>query len=287
MRALLLVLPLFILTLLSSSGNAGDARPRQIAAVSDSEKLQRTTPNHETYRGYFSDLSEIAGRQNFAAIVDALRHQFDIVESVGLSARVLKFFHTVPIVVDELACLSSPSPKDHPDARNAACYGMAVPEPSQRTSHRVPTVWDYEKLQWSNPDAVDLALDAGRGVVMVRPIMLGASPGYAQQPVILHELLHAYHAKILPQGVQNPAVLLHYNLAKTNRFYPADAYLMTNEKEFFAVTASVFLYGKDSKEPFTRSNLKEKQPDYFNYLVWLFGFDPDGAPTASPIASAD
>jgi len=211
--------------------------------------------------------------------------QLDIVESVGLSPRVLKFFHTVPFVVDELACLSSP--KEYPDARNAACYGMAAPERSQRTSHRVSTVWDNEKLQWSNPDAVDLAVDTGRGVVMVRPITLGASSGYAQRPVILHELLHAYHAKILPQGIQNPAVLLHFDLAKTNQLYPAGAYLMTNEREFFAVTASVFLYGKDDQEPFTRSKLKEKQPDYFNYLVWLFGFNPDGVPGASPIASAD
>jgi hypothetical protein len=53
------------------------------------------------------------------------------------------------------------------------------------------------------------------------------------------------------------------------------------------VTASVFLYGKDGKEPFARANLKQKQPDYFKYLVWLFGFDPDRGPNASPVASAD
>jgi hypothetical protein len=124
------------------------------------------------------------------------------------------------------------------------------------------------------------------GVVLVRSIMLGVSSRQAQEPVILHELLHAYHAKIMPQGVENPAVLFHYNFAKSEKLYPDDAYLMTNEKEFFAVTASVFLYGKDGKEPFTRSKFKEKQPDYYQYLVWLFGFDPD-APSATPVASAD
>ena len=66
----------------------------------------------------------------------------------------------------------------------------------------------------------------------------------------------------------------------------AEAYLMTNQMEFFAVTASVFLYGKDSIEPFTRSKLKENQPDYFQYLVSLFEVDPDRAPSASPVASA-
>jgi hypothetical protein len=53
---------------------------------------------------------------------------------------------------------------------------------------------------------------------------------------------------------------------------------LTNEREFFALTASVFLYGKDGQ--LTRSDLKEKQPDYFKYLVGLFGFDPDGAAAA-------
>jgi hypothetical protein len=37
---------------------------------------------------------------------------------------------------------------------------------------------------------------------------------------------------------------------------------------FFAVTATIFLAGKDSAhEPFTRAKLKEQMPGYFNYLV--------------------
>jgi hypothetical protein len=69
-----------------------------------------------------------------------------------------------------------------------------------------------------------------------------------------------------------------------------------NHKEFFAVTASIFLSGKDSThEPNTRAALKEKMPDYYKYLVGLFGFDPDPslpdkpadpAPAATPVASA-
>jgi hypothetical protein len=229
--------------------------------------------NHESYRGYFSDLSKIAGRQDFRVMADALEHQLDLVESVGLSPRVLKFFHTVPIVVDEAACLDLP-----PNVLALACFGPAAPEHPQRRS-RAFTVWDSEKSQWTNPDAVDLAEDTNRGVVMVRPLPLDA-----HQPIMLHELLHAYHHNMMPQGVKNPEVLLHYDLAKSKQLYPADAYLMTNQKEFFAITASVFLYSKDGQ--FTRSNLKQKQPDYFRYLVWLFGFDPDSAPNASPIASA-
>jgi hypothetical protein len=60
-----------------------------------------------------------------------------------------------------------------------------------------------------------------------------------------------------------------------------------NHKEFFAVTASIFLSGKDSThEPNTRANLKEKMPDYYKYLVGLFGFDPDPTLPAAPAAPA-
>ena len=57
-----------------------------------------------------------------------------------------------------------------------------------------------------------------------------------------------------------------------------------NDSEFFAVTASIFLAGKELiHEPKTREALKEKLPDYYKYLVGVFGFDPD--PSKTPIAS--
>jgi hypothetical protein len=78
----------------------------------------------------------------------------------------------------------------------------------------------------------------------------------------------------MSRGPQNPDILFYYKKAKEDHAYPDDAYALINEREFFAVTASVFLYGKDG--PVTRENIKEKQSGYFKYLVWLFGFDPDG-----------
>jgi hypothetical protein len=82
----------------------------------------------------------------------------------------------------------------------AACYGLAVPE-RERHASRELTTWDTAKGGWSNPDIVDLAADAGRGVVMLRPAMLR----YAQDPVMLHELLHAYHARLMPNGLKTGA----------------------------------------------------------------------------------
>ena len=100
-------------------------------------------------------------------------------------------------------------------------------------------------------------------------------------------MLHAYHERMMPHGFKDAKVLLHYNVAKALSVYPDGVYLLTNEREFFAVTASVFLYGTETQEPFKRAKIKEKQPDYYKYLVWLFGFDPHRAPSAVPVASAN
>jgi hypothetical protein len=255
--------------LLPSVCNAGDVRAEK--AILNEGKASSTDAIEKKYRGYYLDLSKFAGRQDFAVISEALHQQIDIVESVGLSPRVLGYFHTVPIVANELSCLEK-------EFTAPACYGPAVPEHSEATSREM-TVWDGEKSQWINKDPVYLASDVEGGIVMVRPILKFDG----QNPVILHELLHAFHNRLMPQGFQNPGILVHYNLAKSKQLYPADAYLMIDQKEFFAVTASVFLYGKDDKEPFTREKLKEKQPDYYKYLVGLFEFDPD---RTIPVASA-
>jgi hypothetical protein len=271
MRALLPALLLSCFQLFPSSGNAGDTLPQ--ITVSENEKVKATNPSEEAYRGYVLHLSQIAGRKDFAEIANTLRHQVDIVESVGLSPRVIDFVHTVPIVADELACLEK-------ELSAAGCYDLTIRKPLERTKL---SVWDSEKSQWTNSDPVyPLASNTRDRVVYVRPsIKFGP-----QNPILLHEMLHAFHDQIMPQGFANQGVLFHYNLVKSKQLYPAEAYLLTNHMEFFAVTAAVFLYGKDAKEPFTRANLKEKQPDYFKYLVGLFGFDPDRAPSATPVASA-
>jgi hypothetical protein len=271
MRALLVSSLLSVLTLFSTPGHAGPVT-RQSQA-SDGEKIQPAEASYQTYRGYVYDLSENAGRQDSVAMADELRRQLDIVESVGLSPQVLNFFHKVPIVANEMGCLEK--------LAAAACYGANAPRRAQGS--RGFTVWDSQKAQWINSDAIALAEDTGSGIVMVRPSMMR----HAQDPVMLHEFLHAYHGQLLPNGFRNEGVLGHYNYAKSKQLYASDTYALTNEREFFAVTASIFLFGKDSgHEPFTRQSLKEKQPDYYKYLVGLFGVDPDRAVT-TPVASAD
>jgi hypothetical protein len=143
------------------------------------------------------------------------------------------------------------------------------------------TTWDEGKLRWSNPNFVDLAADAGPGVIILRPTMLK----YAEEPVLLHELLHAYHGKLMPQGFDNLGVRAYHADAMSKQVFGKEDYVMKNHREFFAVTASIFLSGmKSIQEPHTRAQLKEKLPKYYKYLVDLFGFDPEPS-TATPVAS--
>ncbi|MGA9092225.1 MAG: hypothetical protein WB420_24330 [Bradyrhizobium sp.] len=270
MRRLLLTSVVFIFSLAPHLAGAG---PRSLQV----EPPSAVPPGFETYRGYVFDLSENSDRKDSGAIADAFRHQLDVVESVGLSPKVLRFFHTVPIVASEMTCLD--------EGAGIACYGPVSPDRNRRESSSF-TTWDEGKLRWSNPNFVDLAADAGTGVIMVRPVMLK----HAEDPVLLHELLHAYHAKLMPQGFDNLGIKAYYADAMSKKAFGNDEYATKNHKEFFAVTASIFLAGKESMhEPKTRAQLKEKLPKYYKYLVELFGFDPDPEPAkATPVAeSAD
>jgi hypothetical protein len=255
-----------VVLMLSFAANFAGAGPRVIQVEPPAE----VPPGFESYRGYIYDLSENVDRKDKAAIVDLLQKQLDVVESVGLSPKVLQFFHTVPIVASEMACTDLGPP--------IACYTSVPPETSTART-RSFTVWDSKTMSWSNPNFVDLAADAGTGVIKLRPNMLK----YTEDPVILHELLHAYHNKLMGGGLENLGIRAMYAQAVSKNVMPKEEYAMTNPQEFFAVTASVFLAGKGTiSEPHTRAQLKEKMPKYYKFLVELFGFDPD--PSSTPVA---
>jgi hypothetical protein len=270
MRALSLVFVFSASALLPSSLLAGDASPHRCPIVTVKPVIGDANPNRETYRGYYSDLSAVADRKDFPELAVGLRHQIDIVENSELSPRVLQFFQTIPIVVDDFACVGNmrePASGDPKPIMASACYNRNVPE-NMRDKHGF--------------DPVTRAKAQGTGTMMVRPTTLVDQN--RERPVLLHELFHAYHDHILPDGFANPAALSWFKQATDKHLYPADQYLMTNGKEFFAVTTSVFLLGKDGL--LDRAKIREVQPDYYKYLVWLFEFDPDRASGVSPVALA-
>ena len=87
MRGLLLGSMISIVMLIPGSGNAGP-RALQVDA-SNIDQPSSGASNYDTYRGYVFDLSENSERKDVSAIADTLRHQLDVVESVGLSPKVL------------------------------------------------------------------------------------------------------------------------------------------------------------------------------------------------------
>ncbi|TCU78310.1 hypothetical protein EDE08_10189 [Bradyrhizobium sp. R2.2-H] len=239
----------------------------------DANAAPSLPPGFQGYRGYMFDLSENSDRKDVDKLADNLKQQIDAVEAAGLSPRVLRFFRTVPIIASELACLD--------EGAATACYGRVAPNVERRVP-RTLTVWDHDKQRWTNPNAVDLAVDSGLGVIMLRPDMMR----YEKEAVLLHELLHAYHARLLPDGYANKGVITYYALAKSKDMLPKDSYAMKNPMEFFAVTASIFLAGKSEfHDPKSREALKEKMPDYYKYLVGVFGFDPEPTASNGPVAS--
>jgi hypothetical protein len=47
--------------------------------------------------------------------------------------------------------------------------------------------------------------------------------------------------------------------------------MLTNECEFFAVTASLYLWGNVDREPYNRERLRVRQPCYYEWLGREFG----------------
>jgi hypothetical protein len=273
MRRISLVPVILAVTL----GSAMAAGPR---VLSVDAPRPVTEADFQKYRGFMYDLSDYAGRDDLDKIEENLKHQFDIVQNAGFSSKVLSFLHSIPVVASDTDCLEQ--------GAALACYGTIAPNRTGRASYGV-TVWNSEKHQWTNPDIIDQAADSGLGVIKLRSSMTK----YTDDPVLLHEFLHAFHNRLMPNSFDNLGVKGAYAEARSKDVFDKKSYTLMNQQEFFAVTASIFLAGKESMhEPKTRAVLKEKLPDYYKYLVGLFGFDPDPtlpdapAAPATPVASA-
>jgi hypothetical protein len=104
-----------------------------------------------------------------------------------------------------------------------------------------------------------------------RGLFLSPKPQSPENPVLLHELLHVYHASQLPDGQRNTDLLGFYAAAKTGKLYPEGAYVLSNVGEFFAMNASVVLWGKAARPPYTRANVQARQPDLYDWIVREFG----------------
>ena len=114
---------------------------------------------------------------------------------------------------------------------------------------------DREGSHYSGGDSVTLAVDDPKD----------------DRPILLHDDVHVYQFRKLPDGRNKPDILTDYGRAKAGNLYPAGAYLRKYQGEFYAMTASVYLHGHLAREPFTRDELRRKQPAYDRCLSRLLG----------------
>jgi hypothetical protein len=117
--------------------------------------------------------------------------------------------------------------------------------------------------------------------VLVSPLVLG----FAHKPVLLHELMHAFHNQRLVNGFANRDIVTYYTAAKSIPAFARASHMMANVAEYFACAATTYLFGVTAQEPFQRSKIRDKQRDVFQYLEKMFGPTAgvyNGSLTSSP-----
>lgn len=111
------------------------------------------------------------------------------------------------------------------------------------------------------------AVRGGAGAVYVQPIAFPAN-----KPILLHELLHAYHFGTL--GLERPEIVQTYERTRDSNLFPPQfkaSHFLENRKEFFAVTGTLYLFGDIQQPPFTCNALARLDPDYQAFLAAQFG----------------
>lgn len=128
----------------------------------------------------------------------------------------------------------------------------------------------------NTPVVIDPELQGKRGLFLVRrgvgAVYLRPMVFPPNTPVLLHELLHAYHFNVL--GKDRPEIAQEYRRVKDTGLFPPRfeaAHFMENEKEFFAVTASLYLFGDIQQPPFRCAVLAKLDEGYLAFLGAQFG----------------
>jgi hypothetical protein len=90
----------------------------------------------------------------------------------------------------------------------------------------------------------------------------------ARKPTLLRALLCAYYGRLGRSLVVDLAGFRQAILAR--RAWPKSAQMLQDDRDFFADTATAYLYGAITREPYNRANLRKTQPDYYAWLARLF-----------------
>jgi hypothetical protein len=111
--------------------------------------------------------------------------------------------------------------------------------------------------------------DVGR-YVRGRGIVLHPKGLDEKRPILLRQLLYAYQDQVLPGGFGNADVARFRREAIAKHVWPNTAAMLHSDPDYFAMTASAYLYGAITREPYTRADLKKTQPGAYQWLAGLF-----------------
>jgi Mlc titration factor MtfA (ptsG expression regulator) len=102
--------------------------------------------------------------------------------------------------------------------------------------------------------------------------------------MVLHELAHAYHDRVLERGFDNAEIKAAYERARAGKSYDRverwfgngrsntfeRAYAMTSPQEYFAESTEAF-FSRNDFFPFTHAELKRHDPEMERLLGRLWG----------------
>jgi len=103
-------------------------------------------------------------------------------------------------------------------------------------------------------------------------VVTDLTPMESKRPILLHEMLHAYDAN--KWDFSNATLLAAYDRALNEKLYPPSAvksHFLSNPREYFAISATIYLFGQIQQEPFNCALMAKKQPRYVEYLEQLLG----------------
>jgi hypothetical protein len=110
----------------------------------------------------------------------------------------------------------------------------------------------------------------------------------AQPWMVLHELAHGYHDRVVPQGYANPELAAALAAARTAGTYDRVLhingqerrhYALTNQQEYFAEATEAY-FGANDFHPFVQAELRRHDPAAFSLMKKLWA-DP-APPVAAP-----
>jgi hypothetical protein len=110
-------------------------------------------------------------------------------------------------------------------------------------------------------------VEAGRQIVELKATKLPSD-----RPILLHELLHAYHGQKIGRS---PVIIRAHEEGVKSGMYPAKfakAHFLENPREYFAVIGTIFLYQRSLEQPpYDCRITARRQPEFIAFLGKHFG----------------